>query len=343
MHAQFRKIRTVLLCASACMTLMCAACNVSVLTLPLAPPPDPFSGHAALVWAQIGDAFVSSGDSGFLPPGGGKLESSVIEVAVPNLLTAEVIHSSVIGQGQEVHAETSLANLDLQISGHRITSEFVATRAAAVCDNGAPVSFGSVVYSNVVIDGQAHTVTADPNTTHPLTDLNGNRIGQITFNEQLRSIGADTNAITITAMHVVITGVADIAVGRAHAGIRCAAPTPIEDIVTGGGFITTAAGKATFGLMAGNRNGLLGVHLVFKDHGADERVKATSITSYDILDPLTRRFAGTCEVNHVPGFTYEVTVADLGEPGTNDTFALTVSDGYTASGTVGGGNIQLHN
>jgi hypothetical protein len=35
-------------------------------------------------------------------------------------------------------------------------------------------------------------------------------------------------------------------------------------------------------------------------------------------------------------------VSDQGEPGRNDTFDLTLSTGYHASGTLAGGNIQVH-
>ena len=48
------------------------------------------------------------------------------------------------------------------------------------------------------------------------------------------------------------------------------------------------------------------------------------------------------QVNVQDGFTYQVDVADNGEPGRNDTFALSLSSSYSASGTLSGGNIQLH-
>lgn len=35
-------------------------------------------------------------------------------------------------------------------------------------------------------------------------------------------------------------------------------------------------------------------------------------------------------------------VADNGEPGRSDTFEIILSTGYTAAGTLAGGNIQLH-
>jgi hypothetical protein len=47
-------------------------------------------------------------------------------------------------------------------------------------------------------------------------------------------------------------------------------------------------------------------------------------------------------VNQVGGVTYQVDVVDNGEPGNTDTFAITLSNGYTANGTLIGGNIQIH-
>ena len=36
-------------------------------------------------------------------------------------------------------------------------------------------------------------------------------------------------------------------------------------------------------------------------------------------------------------------VCDNGEPGKNvDTFSISMSDGYIAGGTLGGGNVQIH-
>ncbi|MGH7455465.1 MAG: post-COAP-1 domain-containing protein, partial [bacterium] len=74
----------------------------------------------------------------------------------------------------------------------------------------------------------------------------------------------------------------------------------------------------------------------------DLKVKETSVTAYEVVNPTTRRIKGTAEINGQGGFTYEVIVADNGEPGRDDTFVLNLSNGYNASGNLGGGNIQLH-
>jgi len=70
-------------------------------------------------------------------------------------------------------------------------------------------------------------------------------------------------------------------------------------------------------------------------------VKGTGVTDYQALGPTTRRISGTAEINGAAG-SYEVWVTDNGEPGRNDVFKIKLSNGYSAEGTLGGGNIQLH-
>jgi hypothetical protein len=77
-------------------------------------------------------------------------------------------------------------------------------------------------------------------------------------------------------------------------------------------------------------------------------VQGTGVTDYMTpaedasLASRCRRIEGTAKINGQSGFTYEVTVCDHGEPGDADTFDLSLSNGYAASGNLQGGNIQLH-
>ena len=74
------------------------------------------------------------------------------------------------------------------------------------------------------------------------------------------------------------------------------------------------------------------------------KVKGTGVTAYDTVrnHPTSRHIEGTCELDGQP-CTYSVDVADNGEPGRDDMFAIALSPGgYKASGTLAGGNIQLH-
>ncbi|HLA74802.1 MAG TPA: post-COAP-1 domain-containing protein [Gammaproteobacteria bacterium] len=119
------------------------------------------------------------------------------------------------------------------------------------------------------------------------------------------------------------------------------------DRVTGGGYIYTAAGgNGTFAVNFGrNAKNELFVQINFIDHATGLRVKATSISSYTQVggDTGKRRATGLA-TNQTTGVTlgYTVIVDDNGEPGNTDTFRITLSNGYTASGTLAGGNIQLH-
>ncbi|MFL5312291.1 MAG: post-COAP-1 domain-containing protein [Myxococcales bacterium] len=118
-----------------------------------------------------------------------------------------------------------------------------------------------------------------------------------------------------------------------------------SDRVTGGGWIreTPYHAKGTFSVSGGIKHETTSGHLTYEDHGRNgPKVSGARVTSYIALDKSTRRIEGTANVNGRAGFTFRVDVSDNGEPGRNDTFAIHLSNGYTASGTVAGGNIQLH-
>ena len=119
----------------------------------------------------------------------------------------------------------------------------------------------------------------------------------------------------------------------------------VTDFVTGGGWITgTPSGaKGNFGAAGGIKHGAWWGHLSYIDHGQDgPHVKGTGVTSYSAVNATTRHIEGNAQVNGTDGFTYNVDVVDNGEPGSRDVFTIRLSTGYSASGTLGGGNIQLH-
>ena len=112
-------------------------------------------------------------------------------------------------------------------------------------------------------------------------------------------------------------------------------------MVTAGGFITVNGSRGNFGLNArdpGNSSG----HVNYMDHGTRLHVRSTDITSYTIVNATTRRIEGTAVLNNGTTVTFVVIVMDLGEPGTSDTFSISLSSGYSAGGTLTGGNVQIH-
>src|SRR5207237_9818460 len=162
--------------------------------------------------------------------------------------------------------------------------------------------------------------------------------------------GERTVAWLLISLHGCLTGT----VGLARAGITFTGgppppPPPSSpcDKVTGGGFIYTSEGaKGTFGVSGGIRRGAFWGHLNYIDHGSGMHVTSTEVTGYAVVDANTRKIDYAVEIDGTAG-TATVIVTDNGEPGKDDIFDITLSNGYHAGGDLGGsgsggGNIQLH-
>ena len=113
--------------------------------------------------------------------------------------------------------------------------------------------------------------------------------------------------------------------------------------ITGGGWIDVLLGKGTFGLTAkASNSGTPTGNLTYQDHGFQDRtVKSSTVTSVTVSGNCAQ-ILGTATVNGAGAFGFQVQVCDNGEPGDNDTFSMSMSDGYAAAGTLRGGNIQIH-
>ena len=113
--------------------------------------------------------------------------------------------------------------------------------------------------------------------------------------------------------------------------------------VTAGGWITVAGGNATLGLTAmANADGTPRGNLTYHDHAQDRMVKSTAVTSV-IVAGSCAQILGSASVNGTGPVGFQVDVCDNDEPGRDaDTFSIVMGDGYTASGTLGGGNVKIH-
>ncbi len=307
-----------------------------------------FSGQAFAVKASATDLGINTviSDTGGLPGSGGALQASLLDVSVPGLLTAEVAHASTVGQGDRSRCEASVANLNLVVGTNSITADFLMARAMAVC-GAAPT--GSSEIANLVVNGETITVGTEPNQTINIPN------GTIVINEQTASSSQKGNnsnsSITVNALHVTVNnpvtgGVTDVIFASAHADINCKGKPACTggDFVTGGGWIVPPSGAhGNFAVAGGIKNNGFWGHLEYIDHGTGLKVHGTGVTAYVVTGTTMRHIEGTAEVNGRPGFTYKVDVTDNGEPGRNvDTFAISLSNGYMASGFLSGGNIQLH-
>ncbi len=211
-------------------------------------------------------------------------------------------------------------------------SQVVAINNDNTSCSGANVYWA--VGSSATIDGAQFVGTVIANTTITMTS------------------GANVSG-RMLALNGAVTMITDsIAVCGGSGGGTVPPTKPCRDFVTGGGWIkanSDAAGhkkfkndKATFGVSGGIKNGQFWGQLSYNDHERNGvKVKSTSVTAYIVLDAVTRQIEGTAKVNGRGSFTYKVIVVDNGEPGRNDVFSLELSNGYSVSGTLKGGNIQL--
>jgi len=174
------------------------------------PPPTTTTGgvvgNASAVQATIlGMTTVLSGTG---PVGSNDaLNASVLTGGVPSTLTAEALSATAISYADEVDSAASLGNLSMTVAGIGITADFVMAQASQVL--GAAGS-GSSTLTNLSINGTPIAVTGAPNQAIPVPG------GQVIINEQAIS---STGTAAINALHVVVTGVADVVIASATAGI----------------------------------------------------------------------------------------------------------------------------
>jgi hypothetical protein len=282
--------------------------------------------------------------TGTLDPSGGTVDASLLVATIPGSLTggavslsAGVMHSAASGL-IATHSESSTADVSLTISGNQITADFLMARSAASC---GPAVSGSAQVINLIVNSQPITVTGAPNQTVTLSN------GSVVINEQSSSVSGSTATLTVTALHVntrdVVTGqsLADAWVATLAAEIQCQGGGPSTATSTTGGGWFFDQGKDTFGFAGNVQDAGFSGHLEYNDHAALLTVHSTLITSVTTNGCTTRIF-GNADSSSGP-VTFEVDVTDAGEPGTGDSFLINVPELlYTRSGTLSGGNIQVH-
>ena len=307
-----------------------------------------FSGEAIVARISALGLAIDVVKAGPLPPSGGADDSMLLSISgteTGGVLAAEVAHASVVGQGNRSSSAASVAGVNLNAAGNSIQAVLLRSQAEATCDGaGGASAAGSSEITGLTVNGGTINVSGQPNQSV--------RVGGVTIviNEQSGSANGNQADITVNALHVTavdpVTGqLLDVVIASAHADISCGACTPpAGDFVTGGGWITgTPSGaRANFAVAGGMKNNGLWGHLTFIDHGKGLKVRGTGVTSYTVTGALSRRIEGTADVAGEGSVTYVVLVTDNGEPGREDTFSLSLSNGYSASGPLAGGNIQLH-
>ena len=146
-------------------------------------------------------------DTGTLAGINDERDAGQLTGSVPFLLSGEVLNAATISWPDQVDSESSLAALNLTVAGIGISADSVMAQASQVL--GAAGS-GSSIINNLSINGVPIVVTGDPNQTILMPG------GQVVINEQTIS---PTGTAVVNALHVTVSGVADVVVSSATAGI----------------------------------------------------------------------------------------------------------------------------
>ena len=313
------------------------------------------SGEAFGISVNVAGVRVGPTPHVVLPSDGGMVRDQLLNISVPNAAASTslgVVTTGSIGPNS-ASAQSSATVEQVNVLNGVVAAQLVVAISSSTADGSTATSTseGSALIGLSINGGPPVDVTPSPNTTIPIPG------GAVILNEQIPGgDGVHTSALTVNMIHVTlrdpVTGTitADVIVSSAHSDVNFVlAPKAGNAFMTGGGKLGTGRDIATFGFNAGSR-GAGGLHgqLQYIDHGASLKVHSLSIDSFGLTgETPCVTFSGSARVNDADGYTFTVNRAcDNGEPGVGrDTFDISVSGLgvlYSRSGTLTGGNLQLH-
>jgi hypothetical protein len=125
-------------------------------------------------------------------------------------------------------------------------------------------------------------------------------------------------------------------------------PAPAATLVDGAGSINAPVGQASFaiqgvGMVKGKKNkSKITGSFSYNDPAVPLTLSAGKVTSVTISGNHSS-FSGTAKGSGKKGkISFTVNVTDNGLPGTSDTFSISLSNGYSASGNLTSGDISVH-
>jgi hypothetical protein len=184
-----------------------------------------YTGEAVVVSASaLGIANVAIEDTGPLPSSGGSLSTQLASANVPGLVNAQLLTASTAGQNSQTNSQATVSNVSVTVAGISIQTTILTSHATAACYPDHATVSGSSTIASLTVNGQSITVTGAPNQTVPLL------VGSLVINEQISSVSnspAGTSAdMLVNALHLSVTGIANVVISSAHAGVTCGNPAP---------------------------------------------------------------------------------------------------------------------
>lgn len=126
--------------------------------------------------------------------------------SIQSLVAGETLHATTIGWSDQVKSEASVSALNVTVGSASVSADLVMARASALLGVGG----GAIVnIEGLVVNGTPITVTGRPNQTITVPG------GRVVINERPASSSGSVNAL-----HIAVTGVADVFVASATAGIQ---------------------------------------------------------------------------------------------------------------------------
>jgi hypothetical protein len=298
----------------------------------------------------------------------------------PGTVTGGAIHAGdATANAAQANAHSAYANLAGQACGTNLTGKILGTSPGAVtlspgvyCFNTSAQLTGTLTLNGngFYVFKMGSTLTTASNSSVVLANgaTGGNVFWQVgssatlgtntVFAGSILALISDTvtTGTSVCGRVFALTGAVTLDTNAITAAASCGGGTSgggggggqeCKDITTGRGSITGPSGtEAKFAFKAGfkgdeGENTSPRGEVTYIDDGFEcvLNMRSTRITAYLEKGPNSRRIQGTAEINGHDG-TYQLDVSD-DESGA-DSFAIRLSNGYSASGRLKEGHIEIH-
>jgi hypothetical protein len=154
-------------------------------------------------------------DTGDLPPTGGTLTASLVNVNAPGIITATTMADTTTGANCKANSAAAVENVTvLQGNPAQVHATLVKSNAYADCASLKGMS--TIV--GLTFGGIPVTVTGAPNQTVTIPG-----VATLTIDEQISGPG---KAFTVNALHLrLLGGTQDVIIASAHSDVFCMTPT----------------------------------------------------------------------------------------------------------------------
>ena len=178
-------------------------------------------------------------------PDGGHAQADLLDLEIPDLLAAQVLHAEVTGSDCQTRANAELANVEVGLHNLKLLNKTPLEKVTKILadlglDSGHPrrrpqrdrhgvrdkkakpvLSANTEVVKLRIGNRVLEVVPGEVNQTFDLLGPGfGNGI-HIAINEQFKESKGNAGKIRVNALHVNVLGIADVVVSAAEAGIVC--------------------------------------------------------------------------------------------------------------------------